>query len=447
MRNYHLKATLKYVFFGILGVVFAAPTWSAGPATFRIVSYMNGYDQPGGLLEVTPGRFLSEAFGSESLVFSVTSSGKRAILYQFPSGYNVPSYLQDGPNGRAYSMAEFGDNPATVFSIDIGTSAEQSYEAQNVAPILAQPLPDGSFIGIAVALSSSPWYLARIGLDGTVTTFYQFPVNYSPAIPIRGADGNYYGVASTQQDGSGYLYKATPSGTLTKIYNFAANTFTGFPAAPLLQAEDGNFYGCTAVGGDNGTGMIYKVTPSGQFTELHAFAKGDEDGGPSTLIEASDGTLYGTTLGAVQSGGNSLIFRITKSGHYSVAYDMSSLTRDGACGCFLVQGSDGMIYGTAAGGGTSGAGTIFALDAGLPKPKPTAPYFTPQSGAVGTRVLIWGRNLLSSSVQFNGVASSSVTVSGPDYVWAVVPAGTSSGPIAITTPGGTVTTKADFTVQ
>jgi hypothetical protein len=40
--------------------------------------------------------------------------------------------------------------------------------------------------------------------------------------------------------------------------------------------------------------------------------------------------------------------------------------RDGACQCSLAQGSDGIVYGTAAGGGIYGGGLYFALDAGQP---------------------------------------------------------------------------------
>jgi hypothetical protein len=65
---------------------------------------------------------------------------------------------------------------------------------------------------------------------------------------------------------------------------------------------------------------------------------------------------------------------------------------------------------------------------------------------VGTKIRIWGYNLLSASVQFNGVASTAVTNSGPNYVYATVPEGATTGPITITTPGGTVATKANFTV-
>ena len=60
---------------------------------------------------------------------------------------------------------------------------------------------------------------------------------------------------------------------------------------------------------------------------------------------------------------------------------------------------------------------------------------------------IWGQNLFGASVQFNGVPAAAVRNSGSNYVWATVPEGATTGPLAITTPGGTVTTKASFTVE
>jgi hypothetical protein len=50
-------------------------------------------------------------------------------------------------------------------------------------------------------------------------------------------------------------------------------------------------------------------------------------------------------------------------------------------------------------------------------------------------------------VQFNGTPATAVANSGSNYVWAIVPAGATTGPITITTPGGTVTTTASFTVK
>ena len=252
-------------------------------------------------------------------------------------------------------------------------------------------------------------------------------------------DGNYYGFTLTDP-GVGSVVQATPSGTATTLYSFAPSNFTrGAVPAPLLMAEDGNLYGSIATGGANGTGMIYKLTPSGQFTLLHSFEKGKYVTGPTTLIEASDGNIYGDT----QGNEGSQIFRITKSGQYTPLSGLGSL----GCNCWLLQGSDGVIYGMASTGGAYGYGGVFALDAGLPKPAPQALKFGPGRGPVGTRVRIWGYNLLQASVLFGGVPATTVSNSGPDYVWATVPVGATSGPITVTTPGGTSATQASFTVN
>jgi hypothetical protein len=175
---------------------------------------------------------------------------------------------------------------------------------------------------------------------------------------------------------------------------------------------------------------------------LYTFAN-DKNGGPTTLIEASDGNLYGATLGAVAGGGQSQFFTLTPSGQYTRLFLLS----DAACYCGLVQGSDGLIYGTAVAGSTTGLGATFALDVGLPKPVPRPQHFQPQAGPVGARVLIWGYDLLSAAVQFNGVPAAAVSNSGSNYIWLAVPAGATTGPITITTPGGSVTTHASFTVH
>ena len=73
--------------------------------------------------------------------------------------------------------------------------------------------------------------------------------------------------------------------------------------------------------------------------------------------------------------------------------------------------------------------------------------FTPAAGPVGKQVRIWGYNMLKATVSFNGVAATTVHNSGPNYVYATVPAGAASGPITVTTPGGTSITPGSFTVK
>ncbi len=77
---------------------------------------------------------------------------------------------------------------------------------------------------------------------------------------------------------------------------------------------------------------------------------------------------------------------------------------------------------------------------------PTITSFTPTSGPVGTSVTITGGGFFgATAVTIDGVAAT-FTVDSPSQITATVPSGAKNGPIAVTAPGGTVTTKAKFKV-
>src|ERR1039457_6957527 len=92
---------------------------------------------------------------------------------------------------------------------------------------------------------------------------------------------------------------------------------------------------------------------------------------PRSVVTGA-GRLWGTILGS------SVLFSLTTSGTYKAEFGINSAT--GLCPCYLLQASDGAIYGTANGGGPAGYGLVFAFDAGLPVPKPQAGAFQPTSG-------------------------------------------------------------------
>lgn len=430
----------------LLAAVSAASSAWAGPAAYRVVAYLDKYDQPSGLVEGSPGVFYSVAGSSIHAAFAVTSAGETTTLASFPSGYHIGSNLVGASNGRFYASVELSNKPATVFSV-ASTPGKEVYAAQNLAPALIESLPDGELLAIAVGLSGSPWYLAKAGLNGVVKTIAQFPSGERlTGAALYASDGNYYGISQGSTSSSGYVFRACLSGSLTKLHEFPARTFPTYLPAPLIESTDGNLYGAVPTGGPNGGGFVYALTLKGQYRLIYAFPKG-EAGAPTSLIEASDGHLYGATHGNMPAGWTGELFRLGKDGSYARLYKLSEPERDGACQCDLVQASDGIFYGTAQGSGPKGMGAIFAWDAGLPKPRPWVRAFSPVSGAAGTRVRIWGANLLAAAVRFNGVPAKTVSNSGPDYVWAVVPAGAASGPVTVTTPGGTGAAPMSFAVR
>src|SRR5204862_990701 len=77
---------------------------------------------------------------------------------------------------------------------------------------------------------------------------------------------------------------------------------------------------------------------------------------------------------------------------------------------------------------------------------PTITSFTPGSGPVGTSVTISGTNFTgASAVLFNGT-SASFTVNSATSIAATVPSGATTGPISVTTSGGTASSASSFTV-
>jgi hypothetical protein len=104
------------------------------------------------------------------------------------------------------------------------------------------------------------------------------------------------------------------------------------------------------------------------------------------------------------------------------------------------------------GGNTARSSGNFTV---VPVPAPTITSFTPTFGPPGTSVTITGTNFsgtvggtsfTTSSVKFNNVTATFV-VNSPTQITATVPAGATTGKITVTTPGGTATSTADFTVS
>jgi hypothetical protein len=77
---------------------------------------------------------------------------------------------------------------------------------------------------------------------------------------------------------------------------------------------------------------------------------------------------------------------------------------------------------------------------------PVISSFSPLSGAVGTQVAIVGQNLgQAKKVTFGGTAAV-ITRDSPTKIVAAVPSGAVTGPITVTTLGGTATSSNRFTV-
>jgi uncharacterized repeat protein (TIGR03803 family) len=211
----------------------------------------------------------------------------------------------------------------------------------------------------------------RISPSGTFTNLYSFSGGSDGANPeaglVQGSDGDFYGTTySGGTSNHGTVFKMTASGSFTNLYSFRGGDGAN-PRAALVQGGDGYFYGTTTYGGNScGCGTIFKISPSGVFTNLYSF-NGDDGCNPyAGLVQGSDGNFYGVTYdgGAFRSGS---VFKMRASGTLTNLYsfaDLDGADPDGG----LVQGSDGNFYGTTAYGGTSEDGTVFKLTVPLNPP-------------------------------------------------------------------------------
>ena len=179
----------------------------------------------------------------------------------------------------------------------------------------------------------------------------------------QGGDGNLYGTTYFGgAHGFGTVFKVTPGGTETVLYSFAGGNDGEHPYAGVIQGSDGNFYGTTYQGGASGYGTVFKLTPSGIETVLYTFAGGSSDGAypEAGVIQGSDGNFYGSTLQGGASG-LGLVFKLTPSGTETILHAFAGASDGANPTANLVLGSDGNLYGSTSAGGSSGDGTFFKV--------------------------------------------------------------------------------------
>jgi uncharacterized repeat protein (TIGR03803 family) len=164
--------------------------------------------------------------------------------------------------------------------------------------------------------------------------------------------------------------------SLSVLHSFAGADGEA-PAAPLIQADDGLLYGAARYGGDlavlppDGGGTLFRSDLAGNLTTLHVF-EGKDGANPTGVVQGQDGMFYGTTTyGGVAhpdslNPGPGTIFRLDAAGHYTRLFVLPG-GENGYRPGPIMQGADGALYGTAVGGSSLFSrfpGIVYRFDLG-----------------------------------------------------------------------------------
>lgn len=327
-----------------------------------------GADDSGTIFKLTPGGTLTKLVDFTDA--DVTQHGR--VLYAGLTagidGFLYGTASDAGPKGGGTAFRVAQDGTFTTFAAFGLLDDNQSLGAITLGG-------DGNFYGTTFRGGIGFGSVFRASTDGAFSTLVEFTniTGNEPGAPLTyDSTGDvFYGSTTTGGlNDRGTIFRMTPAGGLTQLVDLT-DTNALYPAGDLLLTVDGSLYGTTWRGGTAGVGTVFRLTAGGVFSTLVNFSGGGTTnrgyaplGG---LVLASDGNFYGTTSGG--SGiTNGTIFRMPAAGApitTLVQFTGNGTSNKGtAPESTLVQAADLNLYGTTTAGGASGFGTIFRMPLG-----------------------------------------------------------------------------------
>ena len=326
------------------------------------------------------------------LLFSVgfgTQAQPPAIfrsLYSFTNGADgIGPYAGLAVSGATlYGTAQDGgtNGNGTVFAINTGGSDFRVLhtfgELFSIGQGFQRTNLDGAEPYGGLVLSSNTLYGTTFE-GGTVGYGTEFAVNtegtgFTTVHNFTGDDGgwSYAGLMiadntlyGTTQLGSpkyqGNVFAVNTDGTdFDSLYSFNGGADGGRPYAGLLLSGD-LLYGTASDDGANGLGTVFAVNTDGTgFTLLHTFTNSPDGAGPASGLVLSGNTLYGTAAGGGING-NGTVFSVNTNGTgFSILHSFDGF--DGAGPGSLVLSGTALYGTTGGGGGTNRSGTVFAVN-------------------------------------------------------------------------------------
>lgn len=337
----------------MVSLVAASLIGCSGEPDYRVVCPLDGLE-PTALIQGTDGNLYGTLAGGgkgEGLVFKVKRDGTGyEVLHRFSgcllggTDGSTPQGLIEASDGALYGTTQWGGvKGGALEQIGLGEAGSGTVFKVN---------RDGTGYQVLHAFTGrdGDGYLPQAGL-------------------VEGRSGALYGTTlkdSTEQ-GAGTVFTLNKDGTGYQVlYRFGTNVANGggAPWSGLTLGSDGALYGTTEGGGGAQAGTVYRFNPGdGRYSVLHSFFLDRTDGRMprAGVIEGRDGYLYGTTpVGGKLDCGTA--FKLAKNGSgYTVLHHFTHKGPDGQGPQGLVEGPDGVLYGTTNGRGAKGGGTLFSL--------------------------------------------------------------------------------------
>jgi len=431
MRSFYPKKVLTF-----LVAAFAAGSALAAPFKPGNIVVARVGDGNVALTAAAAAVFLDEYTPAGQLVQSIalpTSLGARNYILTAAGSASTELSMTRSADGRYLVLTGYGATP--------GTAAVASTAAVDVARVIGLVAADGSVdTSTRTGDDASGAIRAAATVDGTglysvgassgvryqlVGSAASTPLNTAPTNirSINVAGGNVYVATASSpfvglsQVGTGLPTAAGQTAVALPGFAVAGASPYGFYLADLDATVPG--VDVAYVADERASAGIQKWSLVGGTWVLNGTIAGSG-------VRGLQGTTTGTSVALVASTASSL-YALTDNTGYNVAPTQTDLP-------------DALA--------TAGTNMAFRGVSLAPvAPAPAIASFAPASGAVGATVTVTGSNLTgASAVTLNGVAITGFTVVNATTLTFAVPAGATSGTVAVTTPSGTATSATAFTV-
>ncbi len=316
---------------------------------------------------------ITRAGGAKSggTIYKLTTAGVYTVIHNIDyanEGTTSSSVLVKGADGSLYAMTSLGG----VFNYGIIFKTTTAGAFTKIADFNGATLGNAPYSSFIKGNDSAYYCTTTAGgaynygtivkiCGGKATVLHSFNKSTDGGMPqgdlLLASNGNFYGMTSNGgANGLGTIFKITPGGSFTVIHNFNGTTDGSNPHGGLIQAKDGNLYGMTTAGGANNAGTIFKISLSGTFKLIKSFVFATDGGAPNgNLLQANDNNFYGITSNSGR------VFKLTTAGVYTNIHTFNSSTDGYNSFGSLIQAADGNLYGTCSDGGQKSAGTIFQI--------------------------------------------------------------------------------------